>query len=399
MRTYRELFRVPEFLPLFLSSATMVASGTLRGLALATLVYTATGSPLLSALSLFGSHFAQVIGAMTLLSLADRVPPRAGMVALTTVHGLGTLALALPGMPIWGMFAVIGVLGLLGSVGNGVRWGLLGEILPGGDYLLGRSVFNMSVGVMQIGGFAIGGVLLTFTSSRRVLVLATVLCLAAALLNRFGLVGRPPRAAGRVSVGTTWRVNAWLWSAPGRRFAYLAAWVPNGLVVGNEALFVAYRPDSAAVLFVCGALGMLVGDTAMGRFVRPEWREGLLTPVQLLLGVPYLIFALSPALPLAAVAVAAASAGFSGSLLLQQRIVDLTPEEMRGQALGLHSAGMFTMQAVGASLAGLVAEWMPTAGAMVVMGLLSVAVTLSLRPGLRATRSASVDAAPGRRRS
>ncbi|RKR86362.1 putative MFS family arabinose efflux permease [Micromonospora pisi] len=385
MHTYRELFQVPEFRPLFLSVCAGMAASTLRGLALATLVYSATGSPLLSALSLFGSHFAQVIGALTLLSVADRMPPRVAMVALAVIQAVGTLALALPGMPVWGLFVVIGVMGLVGSVGGGVRWGLLGEITPGDDYILARSVFNMSVGAMQISGFALGGLLLTLTTPRVVLVMAAALCLAAALVARFGLLRRPPRATGRPSVGETWRVNVLLWSGPARRYAYLAAWVPNGLVVGCEALFVPYDPDAAAVLFVAGALGMLTGDTVMGRFVRPEWRKRLLTPMQLLLGVPYLLFALSPALPLAALAVAAASAGFSGGLLLQQRIVALTPQEVRGQALGLHSAGMLTMQAVGASVAGFVAQYVSTGNAMVVMGLLSITIALTLRPGLRAT--------------
>ena len=51
MRTYRELFRTPEFAPLFGASCAQVAATTLAGLALATLVYARTDSPLLSALS------------------------------------------------------------------------------------------------------------------------------------------------------------------------------------------------------------------------------------------------------------------------------------------------------------------------------------------------------------
>ena len=67
--------------------------------------------------------------------------------------------LAMPGMPLPAMFAVIFALGLAGSVGGGVRYGLLGEILPPDGYLLGRSVLNISVGAMQIAGFALGGML------------------------------------------------------------------------------------------------------------------------------------------------------------------------------------------------------------------------------------------------
>ncbi|MEQ4305912.1 MFS transporter [Plantactinospora sp. B6F1] len=383
MRTYRQLFRVPEFRPLFLATAAQVAAGTVNGLALGTLVYSATGSPLLAALSLFGPSFAQMLGATTLLSMADRVPPRAALVSVTLFLCAATLTMALPGMPIGAMFVVIGLMGLAGSMGGGVRWGLLGEILPDGGYLLGRSVMNMSVGAMQITGFALGGALLAVVAPRQVLLIGADLYLSAALVARFGLTGRPPRAAGRPSVRQTWQVNARLWAAPARRYVYLALWLPNGLVVGCEALFIPYAPESAGVLFVAGALGMLAGDTVVGRFVPARWRQRLVTPLQLSLGVPYLLFALPIPLPVAALAVATASAGFGAGVLLQQRLVDLTPGQMRGQALGLHSSGMLTMQAVAATLAGTVAQYLPVGMAMTVMAVLSLLVTLLLRPGLR----------------
>ena len=79
MRTYRELFRTPEFAPFFLASSVQVAAQTMSSLALGTLIYAATGSPLLSALAIFGPSLMQVIGASTLLSASDRLPPRAMM--------------------------------------------------------------------------------------------------------------------------------------------------------------------------------------------------------------------------------------------------------------------------------------------------------------------------------
>lgn len=107
MRTYRELFRVPEFGALFAAASIQSAAGTLSGLALATLVFSKTGSALLSALALFGSTFMQVIGATALLSIADRVPPRQAMIVLSLVFAAGAFTLAIPGMPVWGMLLII----------------------------------------------------------------------------------------------------------------------------------------------------------------------------------------------------------------------------------------------------------------------------------------------------
>jgi MFS family permease len=381
--TYRGLFRTPEFTPLFATASTQVAASTVSGLALGTLVYTATRSPLLSALSMFGPSLAQVIGATALLSAADRLPPRAAMTGLALAFGLGTVVLAVPGLPLWAVFAVIMLLGLAGSVGGGVRYGLLSEILPGEGYLLGRSVLNMSVGTMQICGFAAGGGLVTALSPRGTLLTGAALYLTTAVVARFGLSGRPARAAGRPSIAATWRTNARLWSSPPRRYVYLALWVPNGLIVGCESLFVPYAPRHAGLLFAFAAGGMLVGDTVTGRFVPPAWRRRLDAPLRLLLAAPYLVFAAHPALGLAVAAVTLASIGYSATLLLQDRLMALTPKDVHGQALGLHSAGMLTMQGVGAALAGTVAQYVSPAMAMAVMAAGSVAVTILLTPGLR----------------
>lgn len=148
MRTYGQLFRVPEFGALFVTVSVQIAASALSGLVLSTMVFAATGSPLLAALSLFGSSFSQVIGAATLLSLADRIGPRTAMIGIASVFAVATAALALPGLPVWAMFAVVLALGLVNSVAGGVRWGLLGDIVPEDGYVLGRSVFNIALGVM-----------------------------------------------------------------------------------------------------------------------------------------------------------------------------------------------------------------------------------------------------------
>lgn len=378
MRTYRELFRTPQFRPLFATSAVQVAGSTMSGLALSTLVYAATESPLLAALSMFGSSLAQVIGATVLMSAADRLPPRAAMTGMALAFGLATAVLAVPGLPLPVVFAIILMEGVVAAVGGGVRYGLLNEVLPKDGYLLGRSVLNMCVGLMQIGGFALGGLLVTVLSARGTLLVAAALYLMGAAVARFGLARRPPRAAGRPSVAQTWRTNAVLWSSGPRRRVYLALWVPNGLIVGCESLFVPYAPEHAGLLFAFAALGMLVGDTVVGRFVAQRWRGRLAMPMQLVLAAPYLLFAARPALPMAFALTALASVGFSASLLFQERLMALTPEEMTGQALGLHSSGTLTMQGVAAALAGTIAQRTSPGTAMTVMATASLAVTLAL---------------------
>ncbi|WP_405881653.1 MFS transporter [Streptomyces sp. NBC_01136] len=378
MRSYSDLFRTPEFTPLFLTSALKAAASTIGGLAIGTLVYKATDSPLLSAVSMFGPQLAQVVGATTLLSAADRLAPRATTAGIALSFAVGTAVMAVPGLPVGAVFALIALLGLVSSLGGGVLWGLLNEILSKDGYLLGRSVFNMVNGLMQITGYATGGVLVALLSPRRTLAIAAVLYLASALVARFGMSRRAPRAGGRPSIARTWRTNGLLWSSPARRTTYLLLWIPNGLIVGCESLYVSYAPDRAGLLFASAALGMFVGDVTTGRFVPPVVRRRLGIPFLLLLAAPYLLFALRPGVGVAAVAVAVASVGFGASLIQQERLMALTPDELSGHALGLHSAGMLTMQGVSAALAGAVAQLTSPGTAMTVMATASVAVTLSL---------------------
>ncbi|KIF69198.1 membrane protein [Streptomyces sp. AcH 505] len=404
MRSYRTLFRTPEFTPFLLSFAAFAAAQTIGGLALGTLVFRATGSPLLSAVSMFGPQLAQLLGGVFLLSGSDRLPPRAMLSGLALAFAAGTAVLALPRLPVWAVFAVVLLQGLVASLGGGVRGGLLNEILTKDGYVLGRSVYNMLWGLTQMAGFATGGALLALLSPPTCLLLASGLYVLSALVNRLGLTARPPRATGRPSVAATWRTNALLWSSRPRRLTYLGLWVPNGLIVGSDSLYVSYAPQAAGTLYAFGALGMFAGDMAVGRLVPPAVRPRLATPLRLLLAVPYLFFVLRPGVALSAVAVTVASVGFAASLVLQERLMSLTPDDLTGQSLGLHGTGMAALQGIGAVLAGTLAQLTSPATAMTLMATASVIATLTLAALNRAEarrptpldRPGSVAREPGR---
>ncbi|MEV8374270.1 MFS transporter [Kribbella sp. NPDC056861] len=383
MHTYQDLLRVREFRALFLGNCATVAGMTMSGLALATLVQERTGSPLLTALSLFGAAFASVVGSMTLMSAADGLAPRRGLSLLAAVSALAACVQAIPGLPVgWRIGVVVGV-GYLFSIGGGLRWGLLGDLLPAESYVLGRSLMNASVGAMQIAGFGLGGLLLQWLSPTQIFATSAALAVTAAVVLRFGLRERPARSDHRPGLRRTWVVNRQLLADPSRRALYLAMWIPNGLVVGAEALFVPYAGHSAGLLFVAGAIGMLAADVGVGRFLKAHWRVRLAQPLQVLLAVPYLVLFFKPGLPLVAVLVLIASVGFGASLLLQERLVELTAPEVRGQALGLHSAGQSTMQGVAAVIAGLIGEVLAINLAMAVMAVLSLLITAGLTRGVQ----------------
>ncbi|TDC23507.1 MFS transporter [Streptomyces sp. 8K308] len=380
---YRALLRDREFAGLFLGFTLTVAASTLSGFALGTLVDDRTGSPFLTAVSMYGATFATVLGALTLMSVADGRHPRRTLVALHLLSLAGMAAQAVPGLPLGARFCLLLTLGFFQSLGTGTRMGLLAEIVPDSGYALARSLVNVTSGGVMILGYAVGALLLRRLSPHGVFVVAAALTGLALLVVAATVREHSIRITRRPGPRATWRANVELFSHPGRRALLLNLWVPNGLVVGCEALFIAYAAERAGVLLAASSAGMLLGDLAVGRLFTAELRWRLALPMRLLLAAPFLLFALHPPLWLLAGGVFAAGAGFSASLALQERLLALTPEAVRGQTQGVESAGRLTCQGLGAALAGGVAQWSGPGPAMAALATASIAVTLVSRPWVR----------------
>ncbi len=381
MSTYGDVFRRREFRNLWISSALGNAAATMTSLTLATLVHEQTGSALLSALIMFGPLLAQMLGATTLMSAADTASPRPILVVLALVTTTSAVVQAAVDMPPMVRLLVTLAVAYCLSIGAGVRWGLLNEVLPHEDFVLGRSAMNLSVGAMQILGFGVAGILLQILQPTQVFWLAAVLSFAAVPVLRFGLTKRPPRRTAATSLRETWRGNRALLAHRNTRVLILALCLPNGLIVGCEALFVPYAGDAAGILFAAGAAGMMFGDLAAGRLLGLNRRRRWNPAMRLLLAVPFLPFLLTLPVWLAAALVAIGSVGYAASLAQQEVLVNVTPPELRGQVLGLESALRMTTFGVCAVAAGAAADLANPGLIMTICAVASLVVSgLLLRP-------------------
>ena len=378
MRTYREIFSLREFRVLFAARCLTMAAISLGSLALGTTTYASTGSPLLTALAMFVGPVISLIGSSTVLGASDSLRPVRAAAVMPLAYAVAFLLQTLPGLPWGARFALLAIPYLAGSATGGSTMRLLHDIVPPDGFVLGRATLNLAVGVTQVVGFALGGLLLVWFSPTALFLVAAVAAALTALVLRLGIRERPANQPTEGLVSRTRTVNRTLLGSPVTRPLYLAMWVPNGLVVGCEALFVPYGgPGGAGNLFAVTAAGMLLGDVLMGRFVPPGRRDALILPL------PYLAFALRPALPLALVLGFVASVGYSAQLALQERLVHATDTAVRGQVWGLYSTGLMVGQAVGAAVGGLVATWVPAGPTMGLLAAASVAVSLALTGGLR----------------
>jgi MFS family permease len=391
VRTYRQLFGLAEFRALFAVQCLSMGGSSVAGLALGTTTYAATGSPLLTALSIFGGPLVRLAASWFLGAWADLLRPRTALLLVAAVSAAIDGLQALPGLP-WGMrFLLLAVPWLAMSATGGSMLALVADVLPAGSYVFGRATMNIAVGGMQIVGFGAGGLLLTVFEPWQLFVIAAVASLLTVPLVRFRVGDHPPRAVDGAPIRRSTRGNRDLLASSVVRPVLLSLWVPNGLIVGCEALFVPFAGRDAGYLYAATAAGMLLGDVLVGRFVPEGLRERLVQPLRILLALPYLAFLVDPPLVGAAVLGFVASIGYAASLPLQERLVTRTDPAMRGQVLGLFSTGLTGMQGVGAVLGGGLAGGLGggSSAAATTMGALalgSLLVTAALTPGLARSR-------------
>ena len=385
LATYRDLAAHREFRGLWASAALDTAASTAASLALAFLVHEQTGSALLTALSMFGPSLAQVLGVSTLMSAADSVPPRRALVTVSLlVTGLLVVQATLD-LPPAARLVLVFAGAFIMSIGSGVRWGLLGQVVPSGSYGLARSAMNLADGAFQIVGFAAGGLLVAVLNVQQTFLISASLAATAVAVLRLSLVKRPARRTTRVGLAATWRGNLTLLRLRELRPLLLALVLPNGLIVGCEALFVPYAGSLAGWLYAASALGMMVGDVIVGRVLSPAARLRNVTGLRVLLAVPFLLFFLQPPIALAAGLAAVAAVGYAATLAQQEQLVTLTPPELHGQTLGVESSMRMTMQGVCALLAGALADSIGPSAAIAILAAASLVISVVLTPQLART--------------
>ncbi|WP_406117357.1 MFS transporter [Streptomyces anulatus] len=381
--TYREVLAEPRFRLLFSTRAVAITADALRITTFSVLVFSSTGSALLSAVAFGIGFIPQLFGSLLLGSLADRLPPRAlitGGYALTCATAL---LLALVRMPVAASLGVVALVSLATPVFHGASSRLVAQSLEGDAYVLGRSLNNIAGAGAQLIGLALGGAAVAALGPRRALAVSAVLYLGCALAIRIrlprlrpGEFGGPPGSAG----GDGGAVRASLRGAGlllrGRtvRRLMLAQWLPVALVAGAEGIIVAYAgerrlaPGWYAVLMGCLPVGMLVGDLLVGRFLRPPTRERLVVPLVALAGLPLIGFAAEPGVGVSSCLLLLSGLGYAYGLGLQRPFLDALPQDGQGQAFGLLGSGSMTLQGVGPVCLGAVAAVIGTGGAIALAG-------------------------------
>lgn len=386
---YSAVFAVREFRFVFVAHLFSLLGVVVSELALTVLVYDLTRSPLLSSLTFALGFLPYLLGGTLLAGVADRFPPRRVLVVCDLVCAGCVALMVLPATPVAALLVLRCAVAAVAPVFNGTRIATLADILGEGElFVLGRSLLRIVSQSALLAGFGVGGLLLTALTPRGAIAVTAATFLASALLLRFGTARRPARAPERrEGIGATWGV------LKDRRIRALMLlfWVPPLFFVVPEALAAPYADEidvstAALGLLMCAVpAGTILGELLAGSALSAATRARIVHPLLLTGFLPFLVYALRPGLALAAVALFLAGAAGAYSLGLDAWFVAAVPEEQRGRAMTLMTAGMMTVQGLGMAGAGLAAEFAPVHTVVAGTGVLATLCVLGLVLEVRAT--------------
>ncbi|MCX5204139.1 MFS transporter [Streptomyces sp. NBC_00237] len=391
---YLALFRVREFRPLFLAHLLSLLGVAVSEIALTVLVYELTSSPFLSALTFALGLLPYLLGGTLLSGIADRYPARRVLVVCDLICAVCVAVMVWPGTPVAGLLALRCLVAAVAPVFAGTRMATLADILGDGDlYILGRSLLRIVSQSSVLIGFGAGGLLLAVVSPRGAIAVTAGTFLCSALLLRFGTRKRPARLTSKEGGSSLLRD-----SLDGARLVFrdrllraqmLLFWMPAFFVVTPEALSAAYADRigaSAAALglIMCGMpVGHIAAELYAGSALSPRARSRLVFPAVSLGLVPLVAYLAVPGM--AWTVVLQVLVGMSGAYIigLDQWFVEALPEELRGRATTLQTAGLMTVQGLGMALAGLAAEFVPVQLVVAGAGAIGTLCTLLLVGELR----------------
>ncbi|MFE5515696.1 MFS transporter [Streptomyces sp. NPDC056529] len=387
---YRAVFRVREFRFVFVAHLFSLLGVVVSELALTVLVYDLTRSPLLSSLTFALGFLPYLVGGTLLAGLADRFPPRRILVVCDLVCAACVVLMTVPATPVAALLALRCAVAVVSPVFNGTRMATLADVLGEGDlFVLGRSLLRIVSQSALLAGFAAGGVLLTVVPPRGALVVTAATFLVSALLLRLGTVRRPARGGGDGEGGLA-GTRAVLRDRRVRALMVMF-WVPPFFAVVPEALAAPYADEigvstAALGLLMCALpVGTITGELLAGSFLSAAARSRLVLPLAVTGVLPYLLYAVRPGVALAAAALFLVGATGAYTLGLDARFVAAVPEERRGRAMTLMTAGMMTVQGVGMAGAGLAAEFVPVHAVVAGTGVVGTLCLLAAAAELRAT--------------
>jgi MFS family permease len=384
---FAEAFRHQEFRALFGAYTISTAGDQFARVALSVLVFDRTGSPAWTALTYALTFVPDLVGGPLLTGLADRYPRRGVMVGADVLRTALVAVMALPGLPLPWVAALLVIVALAGSPANAARGAVLPSLVPDEVYPIGQAALSSSGQLAQVAGFAGGGALIAAIGTSGVLWADAATFAASALLIRFGIRVRAAAATETGVVRRGWWSDLVSGAALVWRTRTLRALVGfaciSGIYIAGEALAAPYAAELGGAALLVGflfagyALGAALGMVILAR--APAGRRLAAMPVLAVLScAPLLLCALRPGAVGVVVLFVVSGLASSYQVTASTTFVQGVPNDRRGQAFGLAVTSLKVSQGVGVAAAGIAAEWFTPHAVVAAAGLLGVAAAIGV---------------------
>jgi predicted MFS family arabinose efflux permease len=374
--SYREVFAVREFRALWLSYVLSGLGDRLALVALTFLVYDRSKSPLLAAVTFAAGFVPYLFGGMFLSGLADRLPRRTVMVGCDLLRCLLVGAMLAPGVPLAAMIALLYVVTLLQPPFDASRSAIIRDMMDADHYPLATAVIQTTSRSVVVVGTAVAGFVAALAGARPALGVDAATFVASALIIRFGVRARPvpARTGGAPSpLGQLAEGIRLVFGDPALRTLMALGWlaafyeVPEGLAVPYAGRL-GGGPVAAGLLLAVSQMGAAISTPLFTSKLGPLTRLRWMGPMAVLTCGILAVTVLRPDLIVSMALFALSNSFAMYQVAANTAFVERIPNEKRGQAFGLASAGMIVGQGVAFALAGAAAEVVPPSTVVALSG-------------------------------
>lgn len=361
--TYREVLGVREFRAMLITDGMSTLGDQVARIAVALLVLERSGSPFAASATYACSYLTWLVGGPLLSALPDRYPRRRIMVLCDLARMALVAALAVPGLSLWVVFAVLIVVGLLSPPAEAARSALLADVLDGEPYVVANALSNAVGQAGQVVGFVVGGALVALLGVEVALLLdAATFALSGLLLLIFvrervlEVTVAPGGALHEAAAGLRLVVRS-------RRLRVLLSWglLSAASVIAAEGLAVSIAeergggPLAAGILTASVPAGFLLGSWALLR-LPPARREPLFPFLVALSCVPLLATPFVDNLTAIVGLWLLAGCGNCLQIVANSAYVQAVPAPLRGRTFGVAGTLLMVLQGVVLLGAGALAE-------------------------------------------
>ncbi|OQO92223.1 arabinose ABC transporter permease [Saccharomonospora piscinae] len=353
-----DALRNREFRALWIAEAQSVLGDHLTTVALSIMVYNRTGSALWAAVVYALTFLPALAGGLGLAQIADRYPRKAVLVISSATQALLVGGMAIPGMPLAPLCALVVLARLAGAPANAAQNALTREIFTDELYLRSQDLRGITANIAMLAGFGGGGLLVTSLGPSWALALDAASFVVAAALVQLCVRARP--AAGDPGDGWFTAVR-WVWGQRRLRVLLALSWLV-GLAVIPEGLAapladqIGASPQAVGWLLAADPVGFILGTFVLSRFVSAENRRRVMGLLATAAAAVLVGFALTPTLPFALLLLMLAGAAGAYIITVGATFITWVPNELRGGAGGVYRTGLRVAQGVGVALGGVVAD-------------------------------------------